>query len=726
MTLARPWIDKVRMSLASGATTHPFQEADLEELRAILGPRHLHERCPGQPFLLDLVSHLASLSGDPDWEFPLTLKEGVPLGVSDPTLTSPGVWPTKEELKGEAWLGEDPPPPVAHLFGEEIESTFYEERALDMVDGPFTRSEAAERCRCKPDELCPGPLAGIDESDKIRTIYDGSKGGANAHIQAHTAEKTTAPMVGDCLHAIHWLRTAADHPHLLWATLPNTEERLRDVHQPVQGQSPGAEGPERDPRSTSHFRAEGPDRGRGIMDTPGGMDISLGSTPSGKGPLPGAEGPDRRPPFPPPPPGMECPGESGGEPLSWQPPTRGETFIILKADVTKAHRRIKVLPKDWKYQVACIQNRWWVNRVGTYGMASAQLYWGRKASLVLRLLYYIFPQVDWHLVFVDDYCWVLRCSRADWDATAILATLLALGVPLSWKKTALSPINTWLGFVVDPITPCVLLAPVKHVIILATLKRLAQKDIFTSKEVEQALGRIQWATSACPLTKPFLQPFWSWKKACTTSGRPPKLVRALAILLGRLFNQRFPLASPFAPTLPWTGASDAGAGRQADHAWVGGWCSDVPNPEKSRVKWFQHRITPEGEPWAFATGDPQRAIAALELFGLLLLVRAVLLCAAGSASHTRILVASDNQGNVFSLLNDSTRRMPNAAILMEIVLTLHDQQVMLGPSHVKRDFNTWADELTHPDPQFPTENRVFPSVESELITLIFATFLPHS
>ena len=221
------------------------------------------------------------------------------------------------------------------------------------------------------------------------------------------------------------------------------------------------------------------------------------------------------------------------------------------------------------------------------------------------------------------------------------------------------------------------------------------------------------------------KPFWSWKKACTTSGRPPKLVRALAILLGKLFNQRFPLASPFAPTLPWTGASDAGAGKQADHAWVGGWCADEPNPDKSRVKWFQHRITPEGEPWAFTTGDPQRAIAALELFGLLLLVRAVLLCAAGSASHTRILVASDNQGNVFSLLNDSTRRMPNAAILMEIVLTLHDHQVMLGPSHVKRDFNTWADELTHPDPQFPTENRVFPSVESELIKLIFATFLPH-
>ena len=88
----------------------PFPGSRPRQLRAILGPRHLHERCPGQPFLLDLVSHLASLSGDPDWEFPLTLKEGALLGVSDPTLTSPGVWPTKEELKGEAWLGEDPPP----------------------------------------------------------------------------------------------------------------------------------------------------------------------------------------------------------------------------------------------------------------------------------------------------------------------------------------------------------------------------------------------------------------------------------------------------------------------------------------------------------------------------------------------------------------------------------------------------------------------------------------
>ena len=40
-------------------------------------------------------------------------------------------------------------------------------------------------------------------------------------------------------------------------------------------------------------------------------------------------------------------------------------------------------------------------------MASAQLYWGRMA-LFLRLLYYIFVEVDWGFVFVDDFC--RRCS----------------------------------------------------------------------------------------------------------------------------------------------------------------------------------------------------------------------------------------------------------------------------------------------------------------------------
>ena len=58
-------------------------------------------------------------------------------------------------------------------------------------------------------DLCPGPLAGIDEGDKIRTIYDGSVGGANDTIRNQTVERTTAPTVLDGVQALHWLHAAA-------------------------------------------------------------------------------------------------------------------------------------------------------------------------------------------------------------------------------------------------------------------------------------------------------------------------------------------------------------------------------------------------------------------------------------------------------------------------------------------------------------------------------------
>lgn len=42
-----------------------------------------------------------------------------------------------------------------------------------------------------------------------------------------------------------------------------------------------------------------------------------------------------------------------------------EQWVLLKADVTKAYRRIQVLPEEWKYQVARLGDKWWINMVGS-------------------------------------------------------------------------------------------------------------------------------------------------------------------------------------------------------------------------------------------------------------------------------------------------------------------------------------------------------------------------
>ena len=132
-------------------------------------------------------------------QFARDLEQGVPLGVTDPPLTLPGIWPLKKELKGEdrsSTLQQRAHP--GHISG------------MGMVEGPFSKEAAASRCGCASADLCLGPLAGIDEGDKIRTIYDGSVGGANDTIRNQTVERTTAPTVLDGVQALHWLHAAAE------------------------------------------------------------------------------------------------------------------------------------------------------------------------------------------------------------------------------------------------------------------------------------------------------------------------------------------------------------------------------------------------------------------------------------------------------------------------------------------------------------------------------------
>ena len=67
------------------------------------------------------------------------------------------------------------------------------------------------------------------------------------------------------------------------------------------------------------------------------------------------------------------------------------------------------------------------------------------------------------------------------------------------------------------------------------------------------------------------------------------------------------------------------------------------------------------------------------------------------SSRVRLPVGSDNQGNVMAMLNLGSKKPYTAAILMELVFLLHTHGCSLAANHVPREFNQWADELTHPD-----------------------------
>ena len=98
--LTSPWGDKLQESLSLGDGSHPFPEHLLEDIREILVPG-AGRPAEGQPFFLDILHSLALNIQDPDHQFLWDLEQGVLLGVTDPPLASPGIWPLKKELKGE-------------------------------------------------------------------------------------------------------------------------------------------------------------------------------------------------------------------------------------------------------------------------------------------------------------------------------------------------------------------------------------------------------------------------------------------------------------------------------------------------------------------------------------------------------------------------------------------------------------------------------------------------
>ena len=117
---------------------------------------------------------------------------------------------------------------------------------------------------------------------------------------------------------------------------------------------------------------------------------------------------------------------------------------------------------------------------------------------------------------------------------------------------------------------------------------------------------------------------------------------------------------------------------------------------KDKVWWFSYKMTEEHQPWAFDKGDPKLRIAALELLATVLLVHY-----SGSKhfgfAEIMLPLRTDNQGNAFSVRRNYAKKWPNAAIMMELAMRRHATGIRPHLSHVNRDQNVWADQLTHSD-----------------------------
>ena len=107
------------------------------------------------------------------------------------------------------------------------------------------------------------------------------------------------------------------------------------------------------------------------------------------------------------------------------------------------------------------------------------------------------------------------------------------------------------------------------------------------------------------------------------------------------------------------------------------------------------------------------------MLGTLILAALLILRSGSTLLRLKLSLISDNQENIFTLLNQNTKKMPTSAFVMQLVSLLYAKGAQLAPNHCKRDHNQWADDLTHPDPLgFTPEKRISLSPVFELFQLL--------
>ena len=305
--------------------------------------------------------------------------------------------------------------------------------------------------------------------------------------------------------------------------------------------------------------------------------------------------------------------------------------FALTAGVTEAHRQVPIDPQDWHFLAAQIHPGSWVyvNKVGTFGIASASYWWSRVASAIGRIALCIpgHSAHTWHLLVADDY--MLDASGPAYrEAIISFFTLCPLvGVPLSWPKTAGGDTISWVGFEILNRTYKLGISERRCQWFVRWTREVAESDHVQMTNFEEGLGRVMYVVGALEYERPFLGPLYRFLMLhpCGPVRRVPGFVKFILQFLAaqieqtRLYSCAVELRSaPSAPRVE-AQASDTRTG-------LGGWlpaADENGSIQKWLSPWFTLEIDKAHFPWVYEKDDrPALVIASLEALTILLALKA--------------------------------------------------------------------------------------------------------
>ena len=344
-----------------------------------------------------------------------------------------------------------------------------------------------------------------------------------------------------------------------------------------------------------------------------------------------------------------------------------------------------------------------LNVVGTYGVSSAGYWWGRLGAAVLRLVYLLLGNefFVWLVLFADD--WLILAGGSSWREAALLPLLFlrVLGIPLSWKKVSAGFVLSWIGLEVNLREWRQGLSARRAAWVVQWFEETTAKQMIHIAEVRQAVGRLQFAYNVIAWDRPFLAAFYA-----VISLHPPDAIIKLPVFLAvviswlreKLLVRRTVPCGRLSPRGDPLFRVDAKA--DGNDVVVGGWepfyrSDGRPATELSR--WFAIRLTSETAPWAYAKGEPFKAVAALELLATVISLMVFAPKDRSTAGHRLVAVTGQTDSMVSSMVlgKGLTTSFPLNLVAMEAAAQMEARGIVLTLQWLPREVNTEADALSN-------------------------------
>eukprot|EP00438_Fugacium_kawagutii_P028291 Skav219866 [mRNA] locus=scaffold777:33085:36336:+ [translate_table: standard] len=377
-------------------------------------------------------------------------------------------------------------------------------------------------------------------------------------------------------------------------------------------------------------------------------------------------------------------------------------------DIAKAHRLVPVRREDWGLQAFRMpgvgddgvkDEDIYMHTCGTFGIASAAYWWGRCAATLLRLSHVLGGSALglWHLLFADDG-WMVAIGKWFWRKILFWFFVMDLfEFPISWKKVAGGVTCQWVGYQLDVKGFKLGISEKKQNWLRSWIEGKRSDGGALGRDMKSALGRLSFVAGALRHVRPFLGPLFAWTSMLapgTFSAFPVAVEVLLDFIVAEV--ERCPMRSVTAPESMATDCFRVDAKAAGEEVVIGGWESfgGVPTSE---ARWFSIRLSRRTIPWAYAKGDPFRAIASLELLAVTVAVMLFSRGAKWNAGKRKLVLPAytDNLSNMHVMKKFGSSRFPLSVVAMELACQLNLAQVELELSWVPRGQNEEADALTN-------------------------------